>query len=65
MCLCPRATYWGLILMVAARKMESVASFFIHDDSDGPSVAHIAEKTAAHTVCRPQNHWLFHILSAT
>ena len=50
MCLCPRATYWGLILMVAARKMESVASFFIHDDSDGPSVAHIAEKTAEHTV---------------
>lgn len=42
--------------MVAARNMESVASFFIHDDSDGgPSVAHIAVKIAANTqVCRPK-----------
>ena len=55
---CPHVTYWvlGLILMVAARNMESEASFFIHDDSDGgSSVAHIAVKTAANTqVCRPK-----------
>ena len=31
-----------LVLIFAARKMESVASFFIHDDDDGPSIAHIA-----------------------
>ena len=40
----------GMILRVAARKMESVASFFIHDGSDGPAIAHVAVKTAAHTV---------------
>ena len=42
---------------ISARKMESVASFFIHDDDDGPSIAHIAVNCSTRgftvKVCKP------------
>ena len=46
-----------LVITFAARKMESVASFFIHDDDDGPSIAHIAVNCSTRgftvKVCKP------------